>query len=244
MMSILAYLAGQSITLRISHKILIILMQIFIFMSIILSNLYQGELVSFMTEPKTEYRIQTFDELSNSNYKFVADEYFKNYLKITGAYSGIAANIIDTNYFLNISCEDAVREKIVIINPCEDFDFYHYDIAYSKEHRALYYVMSERILSYYRIFLSTICNPFLERWQKFMDLSIAAGLPQYWDLIFTFKFVARNAIDKNVEEDLYLHLENMSQAFYLLLIGLSLSFLVFIAEIFYHRYHLRNIIVV
>jgi hypothetical protein len=243
-MTIFAYLAGQSITLRISHKILIILMQIFIFMSIILSNLYQGELVSFMSEPKSEYRIQTFNELSNSNYKFVVDKYFRNYMNATGAFPGIAANIIDKNYFLNISCAEAVKERIVVINPCEDFDFYHFNVAYSKEHVASFYVMNERILSYYRIFLSSICNPFLERWQRFMDLSFAAGLPQYWDLIFSLEFTTKNAIESIIEEDFYLHLENMSQAFYVLLIGLLLSFLIFIGEILYHRYQRRSIIVV
>lgn len=236
MMSILAYMAGQSITLRISHKILIILLQIFIFMTIILSNLYQGELVSFMSEPKSEYRIQTFDELSTSDYKFIVDLTFKKYMNAFGVYPGIAANMIDTNYILNISSEQAAKERIVIINPCEDFDFFHFDIAYSKEHVASFYVMNERVWNYYRIFMSMVCNPFLERWQRYMDLSFAAGLSQYWDLVFSLKFTTKNAIEKSIEEDMYLHLENMSQAFYVLLIGLLLSFLIFIGEILYHRY--------
>lgn len=204
-------------------------------MTIILNNAYQSGLISLMITPSADKRIHTFDKLAMSNFKFIADPFFKNYLKSTGEYSNILENMRETSEILDISCAEAAKENYAIINPCEDFDWKYFNLVMSKEHVANYYVMKERILSYYRFYTVDLNNGYLKNWQYYMDWSFAGGLDKYWDVMFSLEISTKHEIKNNESNDAFLNLEDLKQTFYLLLIGLFAGCASFLLEILSQR---------
>lgn len=184
-----------------------------------------------MISPKSDHRINTFEELAASDHKFVMTKYFKQYLELTGDYPDILKKIGNSTVVWDLPCEEAASQKYVIINPCEDFDYKYFELVMRKEHVKYFYIMHERILPYYRGYMIGIPSPFLEKWQYYMDWSFAGGLQQHWETTFSLGISTKHQI-KNIEtEEIYLSFSDMHQTFYLLLIGLFVSLLVFIIEI-------------
>lgn len=202
-------------------------------MSIILTNVYQSELITLMISPSNDNQIKTFEELAASDHQFITDKYFKLYLNSTGDYPEILAKMtnISRSVIDDMPCQEIANQKIVYINPCGDFDYKYFDLVMNKEHVKYLYMMQERILPYYRVFTVSPVNPYLERWQYYMDWSFTGGLQQHWETEFSLSIVTKHGIKNTEEEDIYLSFSDLDQTFYLLLIGLLASLIIFILEI-------------
>lgn len=64
-----------------------------------------------------------------------------------------------------------------------------------------------------------------------MDWSFTGGLQQHWETEFSLSIVTKHGIKNTEEEDIYLSFSDLDQTFYLLMIGLLASLLIFILEI-------------
>ena len=76
-------------------------------------------------------------------------------------------------------------------------------------------------------------NPFLERFQYYMDLTFQAGLMHMWKVL-AFENNKMTGTQKSSTEPSYLKLEDLSQVFSILMIGYVLSAALFLIEIFFH----------
>lgn len=96
-----------------------------------------------------------------------------------------------------------------------------------------YYILPETFLWEFVRLEGSYMNPFLERFQFYMDLSFQAGLPHMWKVIENLDQSRHSVIDTS--DNLHsLRFEDLHEVFKVLGIGLAASAIVFLFEIFYH----------
>jgi hypothetical protein len=95
-----------------------------------------------------------------------------------------------------------------------------------------YYMLPETFLWDFVQLEASYLNPFLERFQYYMDLSFQAGLPHMWKVIENLDESKYSVADSS--DTLHnLRLEDLHEVFKVLGIGLIASVFVLLLEIFY-----------
>lgn len=227
---ILAYFLGQSISFRKNHLVLLILLQIFIFMTMILSSLYTGELTAIMIESAEELKLHNFDELFESDFKFMVDEYFDHRMQKYEGYAKIKHRVIALIRGKEpFDPRKSADERIALILYC---DFARKSLK-SGENSKFYYLLDQQILKDFVQLDARFINPYVERLQLYMDWSFETGLPQAWKM-----FLKENIIKEvnEVKERQFLELDDMGQVFLILFIGLLSAVIVLLMEILYHKF--------
>lgn len=227
----LVYFIGQSVTFHTGKKVLVVIIQLYMFAMIIMSNLYQGEMTAFMTTPLVEHRIKTIEEFSQGNFKIATDELFKsfaaeNYPRIHGMIKYVLHETLEKTY------SQHRQENIAFIYKCDEFTqkFYYLIFDGFAEH---YYLIPEIILPYYRFYDTCYGSPFAAKWQEYMDWSFSTGLHQHWEFLLSQEFSYIHEVNSIEEEDSILRLGDMVQMFYIYAVGLTAGTLVFLGEIGY-----------
>lgn len=230
---ILAFFLGQSVAFRNNHRILMTVLQIFIFAMLILGCLYQGQITSSMIDPNVVKKITTFDELFDSDLNLIVDQHFDFKMRESEGYlrAKSRANVsghLRANFTIDIS-----EIHATMVMPCYLAEYYMLKSKVSQK----YYLLDDRILSHYNFLLASYMNPFLERLQLLMDWSFEAGLPYAWNLFAT---ELKTKFERAKQRE-YLELEDFSEVFCILAIGLTASTIVFFMEIFVHWHHQKQL---
>jgi hypothetical protein len=229
---------GQGVDFsRQNRRVLIILLQLIIVMIWILSNAYEGVITSFMIQPFQEHLMQTFDDLVASNYEIMTDGVFilrisgsndyktlKPRLNSSGQELGgqLDYQVMRQHYVLIMKCENA---KILINSPIEQN---------GRKVSEYYYMLPQRLAQYLHRLEASISNPFLERFQYYMDLCFQAGLPQMWEVMESLTRSNDKSHELKLHEVEYLKLKDLTQVFSILGVGYALATLLLLVEIFCH----------
>lgn len=228
---------GQSPNLKLEKRvILMILLNIILLSSVMYGIIYQSIITAFMMEPPADHQLKSIQDLKESSYKIHASRVFQVFLNESHEYPEIRKKIA-----YNISYDEAVKQRLVLIFFCENSEFkYHREIfgeIFDKEIVNSYYMLPEMFLSYFRFHDAGIINPHLDRLQYYMDWSFAAGLTDHWEMLHSLKASTRHKIEeRSSEEDaVMLTMNDLHQNFIILYIGFSLSFLAFLCEYFYYK---------
>ncbi|CAG9810321.1 unnamed protein product [Chironomus riparius] len=227
---------GQGFTLsRNNHFMLLTLMQLICWLIFIISNAYQSEITSCMIEPFHENRLQTVADLLASNHEIVTDEGFAFIIKDVDEFEALRMMIKKTDLQLHERFEEEVTQKhSVMISMCDTFE---HDLNRLLDNGRYinddYYILPEPILWEFVRLEASYLNPFLERFQFYMDLSFQAGLPHMWKVLENLDQSRYAMIDASDVPD-SLRFEDLHEVFRVLGIGLIASIFVFLFEIFYH----------
>lgn len=210
---------------------LTILLQIIIFAFIILGNIYQSIVTSFMMEPVLVQKFKKFEDLIKSDVKLATN-----------------ANPLDRQYF-----KDSKSEKIIssisvnnlknILLTCDFLDFYNeYEMKRnSKENSS--YILDEKLFIEQIMLDAGILNPFIEKLQNLMDLSFEAGLPKIWNLMSKYELFNLVNSRKTLPQFASMKLPTDSLSFYeimpifgILSIGFLIAGFLLLLEIFHHDF--------
>lgn len=226
----LANMVAQSLSLRSKRKVLLLLLQIFIFSIFYLRNLYEGVVTSIMSERSDFIKYQTFEKLleSNSDVKlFLSKAFFmKNYSKLERWQDRI---YFDTE--LKTPFEMA-ESNFVIINICSEIELF----MKLRGGEEFYYMIPEKINNQLLKLDVGFTNPYLERWQLIMDRAIETGLMQIWKKFHKNAInpiMSRASGDEN-NDAVPLSIKDLYQVFLIVPFGLVLALLIFLIELFYH----------
>ncbi|CAG9811583.1 unnamed protein product [Chironomus riparius] len=220
---------------RRNRFILAVLLNIICMSVFLLSNLYEGAVTSFMIEPAHENRLKTVDDLLASNLQISFDSGFTYLVRDDKRYQAIKSRVkMLSALFAKRLGEEIILQNYVFVRSC---DLLETDLAFplrNGQHVSDYYYMLPEKLTWHYIQLeASYLNPFLERLQYFMDLSFQAGLPHMWTV-----FADQNRFKASniglTEGSNYLVLKDLGPVFAILLIGLILSLLCLLIEIFHH----------
>ncbi|CAG9811577.1 unnamed protein product [Chironomus riparius] len=187
---------------RRNRFILAFLLNIICLSVFLLSNLYEGAITSFMIEPGHENRITTVKDLVASNYEVVNDAFFADSLKDLKEFDKLIPRmkVRTINLQGNFSTEVTTRQYVYIFR-CDIADVAMYSRLPNGRLFTDYYYMLPEIMSWNYVELdASFLNPFIERFQTFMDKSFEAGLPHMWKLfIKQFRFELKRIIFHGVD---------------------------------------------
>ncbi|CAG9799848.1 unnamed protein product [Chironomus riparius] len=216
---VFAYIIGQGVNFtRRNQLILKILLQLNFVMIFVLSSTYKSVITSFIIQPAFENRLQSVEDLLNLNYTIVTSQKFAEIIQDDVRFSKIRSQINLSDQISSL--EDLTQKRYVLVRPCDILE---------SELSDLYYMLPERLTSYYVQLQASFANPFLQRFQYYMDLCFQAGLPQIW------KFYANQDLIKiksSIESE-FRGFEGLEKIFFIFLASCGLSGLVFVIEIVY-----------
>ena len=220
---------------RRNRFVLAILLNIIYLSVFLLSNLYEGAITSFMIEPAHDNRLKTVDELLNSNYEFQSSPLFEYTLRNSSLIQRMSTRLNSSG--LLMGADDGmhvIEQSYVFIRTChESKTALSHKLTNGRYVSDYYYLLPEEFSWQYIQLEASYLNPFVERFQYFMDLCFQAGLPQMWKVMASqnnSEFMTR----QNRDERDYLELQDLGSFFGVLIIGLALSGLALLIEIFHH----------
>ncbi|CAG9806800.1 unnamed protein product [Chironomus riparius] len=225
---------GADFSLR-NRTVLVLLLNIICLTTFLLSNLYEGALPSLMIKPSYSHRLQTVDDLLNSNYEINANPLFKYTLRNSSLVQAMAPRL--NTLSLVIGEDDGklvIDQHYVFIRTCDVAEItLKHKLPNGRAVSDYYYLLSEELSWQFIQLEASYFNPFLERLQYFMNLSFQAGLPQMWKVMASQDYSQYEGKQK-IDERSFLELQDLVSIFGLLIIGSGLSAIVLFAEIFYH----------
>lgn len=230
----LVYFIGQGVDFsRQNRTVLMILVQLMILMIFVLSNSYEGVISSFMIKPIHEQRLETVEDLLTSKYNILTDEIFANSIDDHNEYDAIKSRMNTSGAKVNNRFEEVLlSQRFVFVKSCEAAK-YELKLRLSNKHfiSDYYYLLPEKLTWFYIQLEASFSNPFLERFQYYMDLSFQAGLPQMWKIVSEYDQLQKTQTvlfdDVN-----FLKLDDLYQVFSILVIGYVLSSVMLLCEIF------------
>jgi len=217
-----------------NRLVLTILLQLIIVMIWILNNAYEGVITSFMIQPIHEHRLETFDDLVASNYEILSDKVFASKISGSAAYESLKTRLNTSGSELgNQFPYEVIRQHYVFVMMCSGAEaMIEERLRQSgKKISELYYLMPQKFLLHFEQLEASYMNPFLERFQYYMDLSFQAGLMQIWKV---FGNSSMTRTQKSSDEPTYLKLEDLTQVFSILVTGYAVSTVALLIEIFFH----------
>jgi hypothetical protein len=226
---------GQGFTLsRNNHFMLLTLMQLICLVIFIVSNAYESDITSCMIEPYPENRLETVQDLLDSNYGIATDEGFAFIIKNNEGFKALRSKIKATD--INISAKfrhEIELKRYALVSLCEVLDS---DLKQTLNHELIsdhFYMLPEVISWEYIRLEAAPFNPYLEKFQYLMDLSFEAGLPHMWKV---FEDMDESSVIRPQHSDILdnLRLEDLYEVFMILIILHGLSMAALFGEIFYH----------
>lgn len=226
---------GQSIPFREHRASQKIILQSTVVLTFILGTLYQGEIISSITNISRMRTIKTIEEMINMNYSYVASNLFTVSLNSSDFYHRIKANIIGDLTLHRDKYKTLSSKNIALIGPCNQIDDVLFkNIAGLIEERQVakfYYKVEEKINTFYLEFPLTLTTFHHRRLQEIRLRVFETGLLQPLPVILQDN---RKVTDVKYyeNEDYYLKLVDIKPAFYLLAFGLAISSITFAIEFF------------
>jgi hypothetical protein len=217
---------------RHNRFVLAVLLNIICLSVFLLSNLYEGAITSYMIEPAHETRLKTVDDLVASNYEIKSTKAFTNLHKNLTFLKLIASRLNSNNE--PIQHVDIIERRHVFIRFC-DFAESLINKRFMNG-RALsdyYYILPEQLTWTFVRLEASYLNPFVARFQYYMDLSFQAGLPHMWK-VFEHQDHSEVKFNGIEDGDELLKLKDLLIIFRISVVGFGFAFVVLLIEVFCH----------
>ena len=220
---------------RRNRFVLAVLLNIICLSVFLLSNLYEGAITSFMIEPAHDNRIKSVDDLLNTNYKFISNPIFEYTIKNSSLIQRMSSRLNSSGLVMGAEGgKYVIEQRYVFIRTCDEVKLgLNYKLSNGQFVKNYYYQLPEELSWQYIQLEASYLNPFVERLQYYLDLCFQAGLPQMWRVMASQDYSEFINTQSTDERD-YLELQDIGSFFWVLIIGLGLSGLALLIEIFYH----------
>lgn len=229
MFGVYSLFMGQSLPMIKLCLLQTCILQLFVFFSFIMGNCYQSLIISSMSKSRDLTTIKSIDDLKKSNLTVMADSMFYDTMLLYDLDTYWLKNLVRHNNFKNNFAEH--YQNVAIIMSCDAAKFLLYTKYYSENNSKLYYMLPEILQPYNNFYLSSKENLFADSLELFTNRIFESGIKQYWETLMKFKFNLRDSIDNFDRGNFLLKLDDMMFTFYVLGVGLSISFMVFVFEV-------------
>lgn len=189
-------------------------------MLFILGSAYQGLIISLIIAQDEPQNLKSFDDVLDNGLSIATGTHFHNLMyenkKYQEAFRNGRVKIAEIFMF-----NELYKEHVAYIAECDDAKY-----KTENELRFFFYMIDEKMFSYYSRLQVVYLHKYLRRWQLLMDFSFEAGLPQAWK-----KFEQRNQSPRRASEKANFKLDNI---FYAAIVGFLVSPFALMCEIFWH----------
>ncbi|KAL7014261.1 hypothetical protein ACKWTF_015833 [Chironomus riparius] len=196
-----------------------------------------------------EHRLETVNDLLESDYEIKADEAFAFKIKDDIQFSDRIKLMhkLDEHKYNEL----ILKQELVFIRKCHLAESDLRSVVSNRKFQSeFYYILPEQFLWHYIELDASYLNPFVERFQYYMDLSFQAGLPHMWKVLYNQDDFKTQNNHGNDEESI-IKLDDLCQVFIIFITGCVVSIFVLVIEIFVHdclkslpltylRHRLRN----
>lgn len=235
----LQFFLGQSAKLHERRLVQKLISQLMMLMTFVLGNAYQSVLISLMAESRNGDQITTIEEIIDSNFTFQVDKTFLKMFRDSGQYQELANKITSVVPLGKFYFDKLSEAKVGLIYSCSTIDAFFRDTKdlFLTERNAIdyFYKLPMKFYSFYKMLPTAAYSPFVEKFQGYSYKIFESGVRQHWEKMISFEdMTSVRQREANASDDL-LNLEDMSGVFYILGIGLAVAFIVFMAELMWHR---------
>lgn len=223
----------QSVNIRRGQLVPKVMLQIFIFMMIIIANVYQGTITSILMDPKQFQKFENIQELLNTEYDIYTDILFQNIIKKYDTNQLIVDRIVPLSFWLHDSnytkqFQDVMSPKNVLIVACDMVqELLETQIDDRTKGIDVYYELHQKMLPYFESILLSRRSPFHEKLNEMSLRIYESGIKQHWTMLMGKFKRSRSNID-----DSMLGMNEMKLIFKTYLHGILTSIIVFLLEIF------------
>ncbi|CAG9809570.1 unnamed protein product [Chironomus riparius] len=217
----------QSVKIRKGRLVLKVMLQIFIFMMILIGNIYQGMITSILLEPKNQHNVNDVQELLSMDYEFYSDALFiealrkhESNLHIIEKSKVLKEWLKGSKYVKQYQDVMTQPPNNVLIVVCDMVqELLNTNIDERTKARDVYFEFHNKLLMYYEDIVLTRRSPFYEKLRK-MSLRIhETGIND--------KFKSSDNLESSM-----LKLKEIMQIFRAYFRGLFIASLVFFLEFF------------
>ncbi|CAG9798201.1 unnamed protein product [Chironomus riparius] len=195
------------------------------------TNAYESFITSFMIDPG-ESLLKSFKDLLESKIEIVSGPAFKYFFRDSSEFSALV-NSPDTPKGINFE-SNLIEQRYAFTKLCDLAEHVlNSKRSNNRYFSEYYYILQERIPNQFLRLEASFYNPFLERFQHYMDLSFEAGLPKMWKVFDSYDVSKLKNFHESKD---YLELKDLGPVFLILFIGCILSAFVMIIEILYQRF--------
>jgi len=201
-------------------------------MTFIMGNAYQSIIISTMSSSRNGTRLNTVDDMINSNLKFMVDPRF--YIRANLEFAKIKDRMTIGTGTVNYT--ETARDNYAIIASCS---MLNYEMHEQGSLNAInnYYMLPEQMMPFYEALELAAESPFYETLQRYMNYIHESGIRQQFDFTRDKRtWAMRRKLDEDyiAKEEYLLTWDDIHGVFYLLAVGCVISVLVFLLEIFWH----------
>lgn len=220
---------------RQNRFVLAVLLNVICLSILVLKINYESLIASCAIDPIDENRLQTVQDLLASNFEITANKAFVNVFKNTSEYGILSSRIsISNEPMTSTKSTLMIQQKFVFIRLCSTAEFVlTHRLPKGKIVSDFYYILPEELIPQFVRLEASYMNPFIERFQYYIDLSFQAGLPHIWK-VFTHQSYSKSKKFQPESEADILKLKDLLTLFVVIGILFALAALMLLLEIFYH----------
>lgn len=231
---------GQLIPFREHRPMQKLILQLTIFLTFILSNIYQGLIISSITNSHHRIKLTTIEEMINSDFSYYVDPIFSMQLNGSEYYQRMSPRM-KHGKTMNINFKNFSSQNIVIITRCSIIDSYlddSYQTGRPYDTRAFefYYKLNEKFNSFYLELPIGSSTFFHKRLNEFSLRVFESGIKQASSVLNPNGNVAYRKPKALDQANDFADLIDIAPAFYLLAFGLTISLFTFLMEIFWNDF--------
>jgi hypothetical protein len=215
------------------HRLQVFLLQFFVLGTFIMGTAFQSQIISLMFDARNETTVNNVDALMKSDFHIFADEHLFDHLDKEHFDQG-KIHAIDN--LVPETIIEIFKNKSALIMRCDQMYIVKYFLQYhhiGNDH----YLMNGKVVETLDFYTFNKKYLFKDRIKDYILRYFEAGLRQYWkESLEHFVIINYSEKVKKFESDEFLNLTDVAGAFWILLGGLTLSFLAFIVELIWHRF--------
>ncbi|CAG9797830.1 unnamed protein product [Chironomus riparius] len=180
----------QSIKIRNGRLVVKLMLQIFIFMMIVLGNVYQGVITSILMDIRKYNELTSMQELISTDFEFYGDQLLLQIMNESDSIWNTAKKTNTLKIWLQNLDYIKQFQKLMTVDPnnilivgCDTVDqLLETQIDEWTKGYDVYYQFHQKILSYYEHILLTRRSPFYEKLGTLSLRIHESGIKQYWNM--------------------------------------------------------------
>ena len=229
---------GQIVPFRDHRPMQKLILQLTIMLTFILGTLHQSIMIASITGSHYQPTITKIDELIAGDYSFYVDPLFVAQLNGSEYYQKMSPKISKQLEDINLNYRNLSSQNIAIIMLCSNvpliLDKHKHPLYQNFGASEFYYKLEEKFNTFYLKLLVAPKSIFYERLQEFSLKVFESGIRQHWEVVNPLmSAISSRKLQTTHESDYYLNLADIAPAFYILALGLLISYFAVVIEFVY-----------
>lgn len=214
--------------------------------SFLITSAFTAKLISSLVRPKHLPDINTIEELGSSNYRIIYPDYLNGTLYTflnSDRWSFVKLQdqmmVVTARDFYTLVNNNRTENAYVMTNYMAEYMVSkHFDSASG---RSYYNLMRECLIYLPKVYLVQRGSSFLGHFNELLTRFNEMGFIVHWDRETEYEYSAEGIIQEAEEEEdpseikVVIKVTHLQSGFYLLVIGLLISFIALLAELWYYR---------